>query len=174
MKNNILYFTLVLIFITIATCSKRPDINIDIVQEWGLLIKLDGCLVGGQYCSDGNCGGEGCCLNWDDKWINFIKLPKETTVPFLISRIHNTNETETHACPFQNAIEGELAIYCMQHILKINWFDLKKEYKKYFKMAEHEKEFVPLQYNLQKIIKNKEKTKQMAELWKKYFNNVKK
>jgi hypothetical protein len=44
--------------------------------------------------------------------------------PFLIGRIDSKKATKTHVCPHGLATEGELAVYALQHLLRVNWFSL--------------------------------------------------
>ena len=54
--------------------------------------------------------------------LRFKEIPKDQTVPFLLSRIDSTDVTSVHICPFTNATEGELAVYLLEEITGRPWF----------------------------------------------------
>ena len=110
-------------------------------QLWDSLCLKKGCLVGGQYVGEnGSFGGEGCVLTIDKQWRMFLfKTDKRSLATFLIEQLKDKTKTQTHTCPYDVATKGELAIYCLQGILKSNFYDLSNEpalsdtdlYKKY-------------------------------------------
>jgi|GEM_PF-2952183 len=102
-------------FIDGYTENKAIEIN------WNSLIRQNTCLTGSQdydpeveyYLR------EGSAFTGND-WIAFLKSSRSLINPFLLSKIKNTRKTAVHVCPHENALEGELAVYCLQHINKIN------------------------------------------------------
>ena len=92
-----------------------------ISEEWNLLSdSIKGCTTGGQYCNNGNCGGEACCFDKSKQWQSFFKHDSQELSVFLISQLSDTSESSIHICPFFNATKGELAVYYLQQIYKIN------------------------------------------------------
>ncbi len=115
--------------------------DIELKLFWDSLCLKKGCLTGGQYVrDDGKWGGEGCAFSIDNQWKTFLfKTDKQQLGAFLIQQLKDKSKTQTHTCPYDVATKGELAIYCLQGILKTNFFELSKEttlsdrnlYKKY-------------------------------------------
>ncbi len=91
----------------------------DIAIEWRALCQEGGCLTGAQDWSPGGLN-EGTSLH-KEAWQSFLDRPPTDTVPFLITRLDSTTETRMHVCPFQSALEGEMAVYALQHVLEANW-----------------------------------------------------
>ncbi len=92
---------------------------------WNYIIfEKGGCLTGGQYVRDGQVGFEACVLSRDSDWKLFLSHNTQELAHFLVSKIHgDTIQTEIHTCPFMNATEGEIAVYALQHLYLINWYD---------------------------------------------------
>jgi len=136
-------------------------------NKWTYLSEsVSGCLVGGEYCNDSKCGDMGCCLNINPYWIDFLKFTKDSLTQFLISKLHDTTQTKTHTCPFFLANKGELATYCLQHILKMNWYDLDKSYQKYVNgELEPMKDYYSLQQVLQSLLKDKKELNNLTRYW---------
>ncbi len=110
--------------------------NTDILQTnsineiWNeLIFKKGGCLVGSQYITKKKIKKEGSVFN-KSYWIDFLNRPKLKTTNFLISKFSDTTKTKIHTCPFYGATNGEIAVYTLQQIHKINWYDF-IEFKKY-------------------------------------------
>lgn len=92
----------------------------DVATRWKRLCRAGGCLAGGQDWRAGV--AEGSVL-LTPRWRGFLGSPRDEVVPFLLDRIDSTRETSVHVCPFQNALEGELALYSLQHLLEANRVD---------------------------------------------------
>ena len=112
----------------------------ELKQLWDTLCQKKGCLTGGQYIHEGKWGGEGCVLTLDKKWGEFLfQTDKQSLGTFLIQQLKDKTNTRVHTCPHHLANKGELSLYCLQGVLKKNFFDLSKEkalsdrdlYKKY-------------------------------------------
>lgn len=113
----------------------------ELKELWDSLCLKKGCLTGGQYVGeDGSFGSEGCVLTVDKQWRMFLfKTDKVSLATFLIAQLKDKTKTQTHTCPYDVATKGELAIYCLQGILKTNFYELSNEsafsdkdlYKKY-------------------------------------------
>jgi hypothetical protein len=134
-----------------------------IKEKWDSLCKLSGCLTGGQYVNNGKFGSEGCALTDNPEWLQFFAIKHRDLAAFLIGQIRNTAKTKTHTCPFQNSNKGELAIYCLQNIYKVNFFDLTVPY------SEIEKNIVAKYGNEQAWIwamqKDKKKAWELERQW---------
>ncbi|MGB0431598.1 MAG: SH3 domain-containing protein [Bacteroidia bacterium] len=134
-------------------------------NQWELLIGLNRCLVGGQYCRKGTCGGDGCVMTKNKNWVYFLEQPRSLTVPFLIDKISDTTSTTIHTCPFSQAKSGELAIYNLQFIFEKNWYDLSSDYNLYAK-REVKSASESLQNVLWEIIESPESLEKMQNLWR--------
>lgn len=114
--------------------------KIQLNQLWDTLCQKKGCLTGRQYAHEGQWGGEGYILTQDEKWSEFLfKIDKKIVGAFLIQQLKDKTETKVHTCPNNMSTKGELALYCLQGILKKNFYDLSNDktlsdkmvYKKY-------------------------------------------
>jgi hypothetical protein len=101
------------------------------------------------------------------RWVAFFRRDKSETVPFLLSQIQSKAKTNVHVDPYGQATRGELAVYCLQYILKVNWYKLKKEYQTRFDKINYE--YTTDQALLQKIIGTKRGAQEMSELWRKLY-----
>jgi hypothetical protein len=90
----------------------------DLAARWRGLCGTGGCLTGGQEWQAGG-PPEGCVLR-EPGWRELLGSPRDEVVPFLLDRIDSTEPTGVHVCPFQNAHEGELAVYALQRVLQVN------------------------------------------------------
>ncbi len=140
--------------------------NLSLENQWSLLKKINGCLGGGQYCTDGKCGHEYCVMTTNPHWNFFLSQNPTQTAKFLIEQIPDTAMTNTHTCPFQLAWSGELAIYSLQFIFSMNWLDLSPTYKKY-KEIELTGWATSQQAFLWEIIMSPAKVEKMQKYWRK-------
>jgi hypothetical protein len=102
-----------------APGEARPDT--ETASRWQRLCVAGGCLTGGQdWSADGP--SEGSVLA-SPEWQAFLGSRHDEVVPFLLDRIDSTDATSVHVCPFQNAHEGELAVYALQHVMRANWME---------------------------------------------------
>lgn len=141
-----------------------------ISEEWILLSdSLKGCTTGGQYCDNGNCGGEACCFDISKDWQSFFKHSKEELSNFLLTQLSDTSQSSIHICPYFNATKGELAVYCLQRIYKVNWYDLNLKYKHIQdgSFVKDDGNFYSTQNELQKELKNKKGLDLLISEWKK-------
>ena len=98
---------------------------LQLAKEWNeMVFEKGGCLCGSQDWRP-NCSFEGSIFTYGlkDEWEAFSARPLSQTVPFLTGCIDSTRETRVHTCPFQMAIEGEAAVYFLQHLLHANWIE---------------------------------------------------
>ena len=143
-------------------------------EEWEELVKLGGCTLGLRYYDprfesyDPEKGvNPEAGIFYGQRWVAFFRRDKNETVPFLISQIPKRVQTNVHIDPFGPAIKGELAVYCLQYILKVNWYELEKEYQIRFDKIDYE--YTTDQELLQKIIGTKRGAQEMMELWQKVY-----
>ena len=143
-------------------------------EEWEDLAKLGGCTLGLHYYSprfDSYDPEKGvnpeAGIFYGKRWVAFFRRDQDETVPFLISQIPNRVNTNVHIDPFGQATKGELAVYCLQYILKVNWYELKKGYQIRFDKIDYE--YTTDQDLLQKIIGTRRGSKEMMELWQKFY-----
>lgn len=140
-------------------------------EEWEELAELGGCTFGRVYyhpdfelvTAPERDNPEAGAL-FSRRWIAFLRRDKDTTVPFLISQIPNKGQTNIHIDPYDMATKGELAIYCLQFILKLNWDELKEEYK--VRLDTIDMEYTNPQALLRRIIRTKRGAAEMVNLWK--------
>jgi hypothetical protein len=134
-----------------------------IKEKWDYLCSHDGCLTSGQYLYDGKFGSKSCVLTTDSFWIQFFAIPQRDLAAHLIGQIPDTAKTRIHTCPYQLASKGEIAIYCLQNIYKINFYDLTPQYSDIEKniVAKFENE----QNWIWSIQKSKEQTWELQRQW---------
>ncbi len=184
MKGTIIILTLVLLF-NFAPKPKESS-GIELFQETDLNTRLEnkkvvfetsidslwnhlvyvtgGCLTGGEYVDKRGFGGEGCVMSNSKDWDNFFNQDEKEITTFLIEKISDdTIKTKIHTCPFFGAIEGEVAVYSLQKIYDINWFDF-DEFKEY-KNRETESSIENRQAWLQGILKDEKKREILVNCW---------
>lgn len=145
--------------------NELSKLTIDSLWNY-LIFTKGGCLTGGQHVHDGKFGWEACVMTRDKDWDIFFDKNKKELSDFLIEEISSdTTETEIHTCPFYSAIPGEVAVYCLQKIYGLNWYDF-DEFKEY-----QNKETTGSKDNyqawLQKILFNKKQRAVLIKCWKK-------
>ena len=84
----------------------------------------------------------------------------------MINQIPDKRKTRAHVCPLDDATSGELAVYCLQHILKVNWPELSEDYGKMF---DHKAEEVTSQSLLRGAIRGEKGAGKMMALWRGYY-----
>jgi len=146
--------------------SKHLLNEVNLEKLWkSLLFKEEGCLVGGQYVYDGRFGGEGCVMSTSEDWKLFFSLNKKQITDFLITKITaNTTKTKIHTCPYDDATEGEIAVYALQKIYLINWYDF-AEFVKYKNKLLNNSD-INHQKLLQNILTNSSKREILINCWK--------
>ena len=131
-----------------------------------LVFKKGGCLTGGQHVHKGRFGSEGCVMTKSKEWQIFFNRDKKEISDFLINKISDdTIKTDIHTCPFFTAFEGEVAVYGLQKIYRLNWFDF-EEFKE-FKNRQSESSLENHQAWLQSILKDNKRRKILIDCWKK-------
>lgn len=141
-----------------------------ISEEWILLSdSLKGCTTRGQYYNNAKYGGEACCFDISKDWQSFFKHSKEELSNFLLTQLSDTSQSSIHICPYFNATKGELAVYCLQRIYKVNWYDLNLKYKHIQdgSFVKDDGNFYSIQNELQKELKSKVGLVSLINEWKK-------
>lgn len=133
-----------------------------------LIFKEGGCLTGGQYIYDGEIIAEGSIIHHSKGWKHFFDFPKSELTTFLLSKLTDTLSTKIHTCPFFNATEGELAVYCLQKLFLVNWYDF-DEFRDYRNRDIDDSE--NHQVWLQKILLDDKSRETLKECWYKVFKN---
>ena len=153
----------------VMNVATAPDTR-SVKEEWEELVALGGCTLGRRYYSPqfdtyepDEGGNPEAGIFYRKRWVAFFRRDKKETVPFLISQIPSKAKTSVHIDPLGNAQRGELAVYCLQYILKVNWYELKKEYQGRFDSIDYE--YSTDQELLQRTIGTKRGAKEMMGLW---------
>jgi len=140
-------------------------------EEWEELAELGGCTFGRCYYhpsfesyQPGERYNPERGVLFSRRWVAFLRRDKGATVPFLLSQIPNKAATNVHIDPLDNATKGELAVYCLQFILKANWDELSPEYKTLSENVNYE--YTNHQALLRRLIGTRRGAKKMADLWR--------
>ncbi len=151
----------------------RPAMSIE--KEWRELVNATFCFNGSQYYSPEQelassnqvelAPGGGFSPG---DWLASVKRDEGAAVEFLINQIPDKRKTRAHVCPLDNATRGELAVYCLQRILKVNWPELSEDYSRLF---DRKPEGVTSQSLLRGAISGKKGAQKMMSLWRGYFEN---
>lgn len=138
---------------------------------WNYLIfKKGGCLTGGQYVRKGKFGYEGCIMSNSLPWDVFFNRNKKEISNFILNKISNRSiGAKIHTCPFSAATEAEIAIYGLQRLYKINWYDF-DEFTE-FKNKEITSASENHQAWLKQILNNQFKRKQLINYWIQVIKN---
>ena len=103
-----------------APGSVREDFSVE-MRTWEQLAVKGGCLCGSQdWRPDSSM--EGSCLRTEPWQALLNEAPPEFALEML-ELFDSKEETAVHVCPFANATKGELAVYTVQHLLRVNWRD---------------------------------------------------
>ena len=144
-------------------------------EEWEELAAADSCTQGLRYYSPdfdsydpGEVDNPEAGVFHSTRWVAFFRRDQNETVPFLISQIPKRAETHIHIAPFGKATKGELAVYCLQFILKVNWYELRKDYETRFDRIDYG--YTTDQRLLQKIIGTRRGAKEMMALWRNVYD----
>jgi hypothetical protein len=97
-----------------------------LAEQWERIIMVEGCLIGHQDWHDGIENSrdfqQGCLLA-TEPFQAVIHAEPNVVKPFLFAKLASEYQTQSHVCPYQHAVEGELALYLLQHITHRNWYD---------------------------------------------------
>jgi hypothetical protein len=162
-----------------AVTAGREALTASIEKEWQRLATTGFCFVGSQYyvpereidpSHPPRPGGEEAMWFSPYGWLPSAKRDEDAVIEFLINQITDKRKTRAHVCPLDNATRGELAVYCLQHLLKKNWPELSEDYSKLF---ERKAENVTSQSLLRGAIRSNKGAQKMMALWRDYYKNGK-
>ncbi|MEP2935372.1 MAG: hypothetical protein ABJM06_06620 [Gilvibacter sp.] len=102
-----------------------------IEQLWISFINSRACIGGFQYVNETSrpITPNRLAFNRHD-WSALAKKDPKVLTEFLMIKFDDTTKTTLHVCPFFQATTGEMAVYALQQIHKINWYDF-KEFNQY-------------------------------------------
>jgi hypothetical protein len=145
--------------------DSQEDVQDTLRQEREKVTTAQFCFLGHHGYSPGQEEGE---ESFPYGWLPSAKKNMDGAIAFLLERIPSQKRTKAHVCPFDDATEGELAVYSLQHILKKNWYELNDEYKTLRANKPEDAEIYD-QDLLRGIIQNKKKVHEMIDEWKKLY-----
>lgn len=150
----------------IATQLQKP-----IGEAWKEVSSLDYCFVDTLYSPEDETPHkcEICAFVNDPVWREFRKRDKREAVPFLLRQLADKQRTNLHVDPCDLTQKGEFAVYCLQQLLKTNWFELKENYEKQYKGVKYPDTHQDL---LRRILRNKKSREEMRDLWMKRFESL--
>lgn len=129
-----------------------------------LAFEKGGCLTGGQYGRNGVFGGETCVMSRSKEWEILFGREQNRLMKLLLSKMGDTSTTRVHTCPYFNAKEGELAVYALQYLYQVNWFDI-EPFQNY-----RDKEVLEVDDNLQawlqQILADEKQRNVLHSFWK--------
>lgn len=95
--------------------------------KWRALCRAGGALEGSHHWNeDEDIYYESVLLN--DEWQEFLAMKPADTVPYLVTRLSETNLVEIDVTPWGKATEGQMAVYAMGYLLRTNWFKCPEGY----------------------------------------------
>lgn len=145
--------------------ESQEDVRASLEQEWEKFTTTQFCFLGANDYRPGRADDE---VTFPYGWLPSAKKSTDGGVAFLLERLPSKKKTKAHVCPFDNATEGELAVYSLQHILKKNWYELNEEYKNLHNNKPEDAEIYD-QDLLRGIIQNKKKVREMTDEWRKLY-----
>ena len=92
---------------------------------------------------------------------------KKQLSTFLIKQLPDKVESKIHTCPFKDATKGELALYCLQGISKINFYELSPAFA--LKEKEVGKKYRSEQAWIWHIQRSKKELVDLQKLWIEHF-----
>jgi hypothetical protein len=152
-----------------------PRRNVSLEDGWARLTATEFCFFGSNMYSqrseaDPSAFSETGGPFVPDGWMPSLKDDEPAGVRFIIKQIPDTSQTKAHVDPFGMALKGEMAVYCLQQIMKLNWYELKQAYKIRLARAVA-RDPGQSQAVLQRIIKSKKEAHEMMALWADYYRN---
>jgi hypothetical protein len=144
-----------------------------IQQQWdNLSDSISGCLVGFQNGKGGKYSHRASTFDMRREWKLFWKNDTTALANFLVQQLSDTARTKTHVCPFVNATRGELAIYCLQRLYRVNWYSLSDDvlFKDGAGYQDENDDFVTGQTQLLKVLSTEAGVKLLGEKWRGEIN----
>ena len=175
--TKFLVFSIILLQLSCENTT-QPQVNtkpvlktyseLELTNLWDSLCNIHDCLVGGQRVNQGKWGGEGCVLTLNKQWVNFLnKTDNKQLSSFLIKQLPDKTETQIHTCPYEGATKGELALYYLQGISKINFYELSSAMA--LKEKEVGKKYSSEQAWIWHIQSSNKELEDLQKLWMEHF-----
>ena len=116
-------FILQVLALSLFTILGNAQNKLDSLWNEIAFAKKSSCLLGTQYNFERK--GELFEQTVFNKapWQLFIGNDIAITTSFLLEKLADTTKTSVHTCPFMGASNGELAVYALQQIHKISWYN---------------------------------------------------
>jgi hypothetical protein len=158
--------------------------------RWKRLLGKSCCLLGRQYCFKGKKGKRHCTIDYlvpkdrdgacfnRKRWRDYLLAKRHRVATFLLTRLSSTKKTQVHTCPFLSAVEGEVAVYALQQIVRVNWFELSPTFAAIYKKASNPplptrkkpyQQGTNPQAALKKLLRSKKTRKNIAALFSKHL-----
>lgn len=135
-------------------------LTLSLDNQWELLTKLEGLVKTNDQEFKGCCDDTKGIFIENKYWQKFFTQPKSLLVPFLIDKMNDTTQTNLYKHIILN--DGELAVYGLEFIYNLSWFNLSKEYldklNNYY--CFYEDSFLNL------LLKNKDELVKLQNHWK--------
>ncbi len=134
-KRTIIIFYASFPFLTLTLLVHLPffkgyDSLDQLNTNWNIFIETPKCFHGTQsYGRKPDTGfiPEESVIN-ETAFTKIINTDRDIVINFLFSKFDSRKITAVHVCPFNVATEGELAVYLLQHVTKINWYEVSDDY----------------------------------------------
>ena len=135
-------------------------LTLSLDNQWELLTKLEGLVKTNDQEFKGCCDDTKGIFIENKYWQKFFTQPKSLLVPFLIDKMNDTTQTNLYKHIILN--DGELAVYGLEFIYNLSWFNLSKEYldKLNNYCCFYEDSFLNL------LLKNKDELVKLQNHWK--------
>ncbi|AXQ27978.1 hypothetical protein D0B54_04490 [Solimonas sp. K1W22B-7] len=100
-----------------ACCTERFN---GVEAQWQAVLASNGCMMGHQdWTPSGGREGWGISPCWD----TLLKREQAELIPFLVGKLSSRKPAGIHVDPFDAGIEGEIALYALQHATHRNWYE---------------------------------------------------
>jgi hypothetical protein len=101
-------------------------------------------------------------MGW--RWNSFLfETHKGELALFLINQLPDKTTTQIHTCPYENATKGELALYCLQGISKVNFDEI---------LGFESKKNVRSQKEIWRIQRSDERIEKLQKVWLRHFGFI--
>ncbi|MEO1031073.1 MAG: hypothetical protein AAFX55_06695 [Bacteroidota bacterium] len=110
-------------FFVLFTALNYAQKDLDSLWTEVAFTKQSTCLLGTQYTFDREGERFKQTVFNKEPWQLLSQYDKQKTTAFLLGKLADTTKTNIHTCPFMGASNGELAVYALQQIHSINWYD---------------------------------------------------
>ncbi|MFT5723145.1 MAG: hypothetical protein ACI9JN_000254 [Bacteroidia bacterium] len=147
--------------------------SISFEHIWAQITQKGGCLIGQQYTytntSEIKSRRTSHSVFGDTTFQKFMLYNPKTLSRFLILQLSDTSQSHVHTCPFFVATRGEFAVYCLQQIHQMSWYDF-LEFSMY-KGRETTMSDDCLQSWLQAILESETTRVKMESAWQALLHN---